>query len=347
MRIGIVGHFGGHKNFTDGQSVKVKSLYNALLIHSKGIKIDKVDTYYLKSNPIKFVLDVIKCIIVDRKIIFFPAYRGRKFLFPFFYYVKLIFRKDIFHDCIAGSLDKEIEDNKKWKKYLNKFDSNWMESPEQVEKLIKIGISNCIYIPNFKNIQPIKHEAINAKSINIPFRFCTFSRVESKKGIEDALIAIRNINLREGYTKATLDVYGPIQKGHELWFENIQQKYQNECIYKGCAQPDESVEILKDYFALLFPTQYYTEGMPGTIIDAMFAGIPVIARRWAWCSNMITDNYNGISYDFDKPELLEQIIEDVINHPEKIISLKHNCVQESEKYSESKIIKDIIKIIKI
>ena len=46
-------------------------------------------------------------------------------------------------------------------------------------------------------------------------------------------------------------------------------------------------------------------------------------------------------------EFAEQIIEDVINHPEKIISLKHNCVQESEKYSESKIIKDIIKIIKM
>ena len=261
-------------------------------------------------------------------------------MFCFFYFVSELLKKEVYHDCIAGSLDRELAGHPKWFKFINEFKVNWMESPEQVEKLQKMGISNVKYLPNFKHIEPVSLEEMRAFQYSKPFRFCTFSRVEPKKGIEDALKVIQQINNTEGVV-AQLDVYGPVQPGFEEWFEQIQNTYRGICNYKGIVDPHDSVGVLKYYFALLFPTQYYTEGMPGTIIDAMFAGVPVIARRWAWCDNMIQSGYNGISYDFDNPELLKEIILQVVNNPQTILSLKENCLKESNKYSEEVIVEKI------
>jgi glycosyltransferase involved in cell wall biosynthesis len=339
-RIGIVGHFGGKELFTDGQTVKVKSLSEGLSFYYPNITIDKVDTYYLNKNPFKFGINLLKCLFRDHKIVFLPAARGREYMFCFFYFLSTGFKKDVYHDCIAGSLDREIANHPKWVKYLNSFIVNWMESPEQVEKLRKMGINNAEYLPNFKHIEPVSLDEMRAIQYEKPYRFCTFSRVEPKKGIEDALRIIQEINNAEGVV-AQLDVYGPVQPGYEDWFEQIKNTYKNILNYKDVVDPHDSVDVLKSYFALLFPTQYLTEGMPGTIIDAMFAGLPVIARRWVWCDNMIQSGYNGISYDFDHPELLKEILLEVISDPNRILSMKENCLKESEKYSEKVIVERI------
>lgn len=348
MKIAIVGHFGGDEFYTDGQSVKIKSLYEALKCYlPSDVKIDIVDTYYLKRNNRKLFFDFIKAVVFSNKIIFLPASRGRKYFFKLFYFINILTKKQIYHDCIAGSLDMELTAHKYWVRYLNSFESNWMESPEQVEKLKEAGVQNCVYVPNFKHITPLSVDYLKNLTYSEPFRFCTFSRVEERKGIEDALVAIRNINRIYGTKKAELDVYGPIQPGHEKWFESIIEKYSEECKYLGVVAPNNSVDVLKDYFALLFPTQYYTEGMPGTIIDAMFAGVPVIARRWVWCDNMIINGQNGISYEFDKPDLLVSIMQKVVENPSLITTMKENCLKEAEKYSEKVIVKKILNLLKI
>ena len=81
--------------------------------------------------------------------------------------------------------------------------------------------------------------------------------------------------------------------------------------------------------------------MPGTIIDAMFAGVPVIARKWKWCDNMITNGYNGLSYDFETPELLQEILLQIVDNPMIILNMKKNCIRKSEEYSPTKICRQI------
>lgn len=346
MHIGILGHFGGKAYYTDGQTVKVKSLYHALHKKRKDIKIDCIDTYYLRHNRLKLAMSFIKMLLFDKVIIFLPAFGGRKVLFRLFYYLSKYCRKKVFHDCIAGSLDQEIWEHPNWVKYLNEFKSNWMESPEQVEKLKDMGIKNVKYVPNFKDLKKVSREHIHSVKYNKPYKFCIFSRVEPMKGIEDAIIAIHKVN-QKNRGCATLDIYGPIQPGFEVWFEEIKRKYGEDFNYNGVVAPNKSVETLKDYFALLFPTRYFTEGMPGTIIDSMFAGLPVIVRKWAWCDNMVKNGYNGIVYDFDKPDFLNTIIKDVCDTPDKILQMKENCLVESERYSEENVIEFIINELKL
>lgn len=340
-RIGIIGHFGGDESFTDGQTVKVRALYDGLnRIGSGKITIDIVDTFYLKRSKPKLMLSFLKCLFLDKKIIFLPATNGRRVLFKSLYYISKIFRKDIYHDCIGGALVKELKIRPEWKKYLNTFKSNWMESDAQARMLQEMGVVNASYLPNFKHINPLKKSELDYS--DTVFRFCTFSRVLPEKGIGDAIDAINIINEEAGEEIVHLDIYGPIQDTAQGWFKNtvLKAKYTTYC---GIIEPERSVDAIKKYYMLLFPTQYYTEGMPGTIIDAMFAGLPVISRRWVYCDEMIKDGYNGLVYDFDKPEKLIDMIKYAIRNQSVIEIMRNNCIDEAARYSEQEVVSRIMR----
>ena len=340
-RIGIIGHFGGNESFTDGQTVKVRALYDGLnRIGAGKITIDRVDTFYLKQSKPRLIISFLKCLFLDRKIIFLPATNGRRVLFKYLYYIAKILRKDIYHDCIGGALVKELKTHPEWKKYLNTFKSNWMESNTQAKMLQEMGVVNASYLPNFKHIKPLKKSELGYS--DTLFRFCTFSRVLPEKGIGDAIDAINRINEEAGKEIVHLDIYGPIQDTAQDWFSNtvLKAKYTTYC---GIIEPESSVDAIKNYYMLLFPTQYYTEGMPGTIIDSMFAGLPVISRRWVYCDEMIKDGYNGLAYDFDKPEKLIDVIRYAIKNTDLMNKMRNNCIDEAARYSEQEVVLRIMR----
>lgn len=341
-RICIIGHFGGNECFTDGQTVKVRSLYEGLKrVSEEKLVIDKVDTYYLKKSAFKLCLSFLKCLLFDKIIIFLPATNGRRVLFKLLYFVSKIFKKEVYHDCIGGALVQEIKENPKWIKYLNAYKKNWMESDTQARIMFSLGIHNASYLPNFKHISPVA-EKENDYQKTTPFKFCTFSRVLPEKGIGDAIDAVSRINEDAGKELIHLDIFGPIQESAMEWFNDLvlNCSYVSYC---GVIDPQDSVATIKNYYMLLFPTQYYTEGMPGTIIDAMFAGVPVIARRWIYCDEMIQTGYNGLVYDFDKPELLIDTIRYSLENIDTIIEMRKNCVKDSIKYSETEVVSRIIR----
>jgi glycosyltransferase involved in cell wall biosynthesis len=54
-----------------------------------------------------------------------------------------------------------------------------------------------------------------------------------------------------------------------------------------------SIEISK-YFALLFPTYYHGEGFAGCLIDAFFAGLPIIATDWLYNKEILKEGINAL-----------------------------------------------------
>ena len=56
---------------------------------------------------------------------------------------------------------------------------------------------------------------------------------------------------------------------------------------------------------------------------------------------MITMGKNGYYYEFEKPELLIDMMEYAIVHPEKIIAMKNNCLEKAVEYSEEYVMKQI------
>ena len=88
----------------------------------------------------------------------------------------------------------------------------------------------------------------------------------------------------------------------------------------------------------MFPTLFYTEGIPGTIIDAYAAGLPVISSRWESYDDVIEDNITGIGYEFGNDEALIGILETVKRDPQKLIDMKENCLRKAKEFSPRAIV---------
>ena len=340
MEVAILGHFGGKNIFNDGQTVKTIALHDGLV--RAGITVTKVDTYYVKRNPALFAVQFMKMLIRDKRIVVLLSSNGRKSFFPILYYISKYFGKKIYHYGIGGRLAKEVQENHQWKKYVNSFEGNWMESHLLVDDLHAQEISNAVYVPNFKKLKMVS-EGDLPKEVKKPFRFCTFSRVMEEKGITDAINAIEEINHRHGVRIAELDIYGPVEPGYKDRMEEL-LKSAKACRYCGVINATQSVETVMQYYCLIFPSHWRHEGIPGTIIDALSAGVPIISRKWQYCTEMIDHGVTGLIYPFEEPEKLSETIEYAITHEEEIMGMKKNCLIKANEYREEVVIKQILSL---
>ena len=145
-----------------------------------------------------------------------------------------------------------------------------------------------------------------------------------------------------------LDIFGPISPNYAKRFQNVLEKNKDNLIkYCGVIAPDQSVAILRKYYMLLFPSFWNAEGMPGAIIDALFSGLPIIAREWKFCHELIENNTTGYIYDYDKPKELYELILKSIQDTETINAMRYNCLKKAELFDEKNVIKEICQLMEI
>lgn len=168
---------------------------------------------------------------------------------------------------------------------------------------------------------------------------------------------LRNTSLDElpeafNILNGTMSIIGPRpQLVRDMVFMSDEQRLRHTakgaCNYCGVIDTNKSVETLRNYYMLLFPTHWRHEGIPGTIIDSFASGVPVISRRWQYCDEMITNGINGLVYEWDEPNKLFNQVLYAINNPQKIIAMKENCVHAASKYLEDAVIEKICSEMKI
>ena len=339
-KIAIIGHFGGNENLTDGQTVKTKILYDELTMKTEW-EIQKIDTYYKNKNPMKLAIQTFKAVTEKKDIIVLLSSNGMRFYFPLLYWANMLLGTRVYHDVIGGNLDSYIKHNPKYVKYLNSFKVNWVETELLKERVEVCGITNCEIIPNFKRLSVLPESAVGIEE-NGAFHFCTFSRVTKEKGIEDAIAAVEKINLDAGETVCTLDIYGLIDTKYKKRFFEIMGKTTPCVKYKGIVPFDKSVDAIKDYTALLFPTTWDGEGFPGTIVDAYSAGLPVIATDWNSNSEVIKDGKTGLIYSHEDKDGLILSMKKFIGYDASVrMIMKGNCLAMAKEYMPEKWISKI------
>lgn len=330
-KIAIIGHFGANEKHYDGQSVKTRIVASEI---ENNIGIDntsKIDTYGWKKHPFRLLINCVKSVNDSENVVFLTDAGGIK-VFPWLLTcANVIKKRPIFYIVIGGWLVHFLEKNKMITWFLKKLNGIFVETEVMQTGLKKMGFKNVFLMPNFKDLQLLKEEDLLDKSSE-PFRFCIFSRVMKEKGIEPAVEAIQNINKQYGWNICSLDIYGQVDSNQVEWFNELQKSFSSAVKYNGIIPFDRSVDVLKDYYALLFPTQFYTEGIPGTIIDAYAAGLPVIASEWESVRDIVDADVTGISYDFDKPDLLQKCMEQFIENPQMVNGMRKNCLAKAEEY---------------
>ena len=339
-RVAIIGHFGGNEQFLDGQTVKTKTLYNELL-ETTNWRIQKVDTYFRRKNPVKLVFQTVRALITSRDIIIITSQNGRRVFFPILYFATKVLKTRVFHDVIGGRLAKFVEECPSFRKYLNSFQVNWVETERVKNDLDKVGVHNSVLLPNFKKLQIAQMDELLLTE-GKPFKLCVFSRVMQEKGIGDAVAAVIAVNEMLNETAYSLDIYGPVDPQQEVWFENLKEQFPDYIRYCGAVHYKDSVETLKGYFALLFPTRYYTEGVPGTIIDAYAAGVPVIASQWESFSDVIEHGVTGFGFKFGDTSGFVDLLIQVVKFPERITNLIPNCLEAARYYLPEKSVRVIV-----
>lgn len=342
-KIAIIGHFGGNEKFYDGQTVKTKNL-EQLLIGCGSFNVYRVDTYLSKINKIKLFIKTIVALLSNDYIFLLVSVNGLRVFLPLLYYLNKIIKKPIFHYVIGSELLEIVSKDKKMVKYLNSFEENWFEYESGTKFLENLGVKNVKTVPNFKNIQPVSK--VNPYQEDSKYLFCTFSRVMKEKGITEAINVVEKINRKYGADIAFLDIYGPIDLSYSEEFEALLQKYSNFISYKGIVDSGESVSVLTQYFALLFPTMWHGEGFPGTIIDAFAAGIPIIASDWNANKEIMQNKIHGLIYPSIEFKSLYEAIEWAIEHVNEFNEMRISCRNEFEKYTPESVLKVILEVLK-
>jgi len=340
IHILVIGHIGGSANLSDGQTVKTRILLEELS-RTNVCVIETVDTYHWNERPFKFVLQLLWKILKNKFIIVLLSGNGMRFIFPILFFFSKVFNTVVFHDVIGGNLDQYVEQYPLFKSYLKSFKINWVETEGLKNKIVNLGIENVSVVPNFKRLQIINAED---RIIKKPYKFCTFSRVMPEKGIEEAINAVKAAN--SNCEVCTLDIYGPIDKDYEDAFYRMKDTFPDYIHYKGVIPYNQSSSILKNYYALLFPTTWVGEGFPGTIIDAFSSGLPVIATDWNCNSEIIENGRNGYIYSLQTGSLTDELNKIISLPSETYYKIVENCIRSAEEYQPEKHIDYIIASIK-
>lgn len=340
-KVCVIGHFGGNGVYLDGQTIKTKMVTAELKNQLGENEVDILDTHGGKKALIKCFIKAFSALKNSESVIMMPAHNGVRFFAPVLLSWNVLFHRKLHYSVIGGWLPELTKNNKGLVKQLKKFNHIYVETDTMKKALEEQGFANITVTPNCKELIPLGVDELVYQS-KAPYRLCTFSRVNRKKGIEDAANVICEINEECGRTVFELDIYGRIDEGEEKWFEGFTKNAPDYIKYCGQISADRSVEVIKNYFALLFPTKYYTEGIPGTIIDAYFAGVPVVCSKWESYHDIVDDNVTGIGYEFDNINDLKQKLLDIEKNVNDFNALKINCLNKSMRYTPSVALKHMV-----
>lgn len=335
MKIGILGHFARNTDMCDGQTIKTRNLEKALLC--KNEDVITVDSYRWKKHPFSFFFNIIKLIRKSDVIIMLPAAGSIKIYSRI---INFFGKKKIkIYSVIGAWLPTLLEKKKSIKKQLGKFDYILSETNTMKEKMKEQGFENVVTVPNFKDITPINEKEIKY-DFEEPLPLCIFSRILNQKGIGDAICACDRLNKEAGKNVCTLDIYGPIGEDYKEEFSKLCEEYSSFVQYKGVVNPNKSVEALKGHYMLLFPTLFYTEGVPGTIIDAFSAGVPVLASEWESYRDVLSEN-DSLTYEFGNSEELYKKLKYCVENVDAVNALRKNCIKSAERFDLNMAVKQI------
>lgn len=340
-KVGVCGHFNGNKPTSSGQIIKTRIVTEELICQLGKDQVMTVDSSGGAKAMPRMLRQSWNLFKNCENIIFLPAYKGLRVFAPAYSFYNKFFHRKIHYVVIGGWLNSFIDEHKWLAGMLKNFTGIYVETTTMKKALEKREFKNVVVMPNFKNLPILKPDELSY-TVEQPYKLCTFSRVMKKKGIEDAIAAVKAVNEKAGHIVYKYDIYGQIDDGYKEEFEKLEKIFPPYVRYKGLVPYDKSVDVLKGYFVLLFPTQFYTEGIPGTIIDAYAAGVPVISSEWESFCDVVDDKVTGIGYEFSNNQELINTLENIAADPSLILSMKKNCLIKAKNFSTENAIGKIL-----
>lgn len=325
-KILVIGYFGYETNQLDGQTIRTRCIYS-LLKSKSNWQIDYFDTQTLKKSKLKS-LSLLRKMRQADTVFCIAAHRNLKYLFPMIYFMTTANKAKLNYVSIGGWLVGFLENKPIHSYMLRNIHSVYVQTEHLFLSLSKKNYSNVHLLHNFRitDYPSLDTEKNNGGKIRLVF----MARVNPMKGVNLLFDLAKKIEeLR--FDHVSIDIYGPILESYKLeFFDKVSKSTIN---YVGVIQPDDIYGTLKNYDLMVFPTKFYTEGFPGTILDAYISGLPVIATNWLNAKEFIDDQQTGYIIDFDDESLFIDRVIELIENPDDIFRLKENVKKKRENYS--------------
>lgn len=328
-KICVLGAFGFNSPSYDGQTIKTINLLS--LLKEKNEDVDFFDTQELKSNKLK-VIDMFWKVITCNTLFYLPAQNNLQFLFPRLFWLTFIFGIKVHYFVVGGWLVEFLEDKPSHKRKLSKIAGIHCETNSMKDLLdASYGFTNVDVFPNFRInsfIPSFHHEEGKLKLVFM-------ARVIKMKGL-DSIFHLGDIILQKGMgDRIIIDFYGPQQN------EDDDVNYFNQNIikysfmkYHGPLEPSDINSTLDKYDAMLLPTHFYTEGLPGSILDAYISGIPVIVTKWKHATEFVENGVSGIIIPFeDDGSALANAVMELYDDTKLLSQMKINAHKRWYSYS--------------
>lgn len=321
----VLGYFGYRTNQLDGQTIKTRDLYK-LLEKKKGNNICYFDTQDFQYNKVS-VLFLLRRLIACKTLCYLPAHNNLKYIFPVVFLLSKIFRFKILYFIVGGWLVEYLENKPLHRWMLKQIDGIYSETKLMKDSLIyRYGYNNVEVFPNFRftSFVPKKHH--NSGVLKLVF----LARINKMKGVDTIFSLADKIKSEYRENEVTIDFYGPIYGPDQDYFLSGLNKY-SFVNYKGELQPEDINKTIEQYDVMLFPTHYFTEGLPGTVLDAYMSGIPIIASKWKHAEEFIDEGVTGYIVPFEENvDILFDKINMLYSNEVLLNELKDNAFKKSK-----------------
>lgn len=342
LKILMIGNFGYYENRLNGQTMRTRSVYDFLSNEYCSNKFDVSFIDTSSTSKMHRIINYFKFIVkyfFSSSIVILPAQRAVRYILPMLSCLNCLVSRHVHYVVIGGWIADYLESNKKSVEYVKDFKGLYVQTHTLKKRLEKIGLNNVFYFPNFRIYS--QSDKVNNRKIDKVKELVFYSRVAKDKGIEIAIDSVGQVN-KDRREIIKLSIYGPVESDYKNKFDHL-VKTTNNISYKGVLESDKVLQTLSSYDLLLFPTYYEGEGFPGAILDAMSAGVPVIASNWKYNSEVISDGKTGILFKAKSTQDLISKLNMVLNRSFSINDIKANCFVESKKYAYEKVGKTLIK----
>lgn len=331
-RVGIIGHFAEGLDMADGQIVKTRTVRELLRDVCGNENVRFVDTRGWQKHPFALLRKCSELAKFADVLVMLPAHNGVKIFAPLLVFLRNRYGCKAVYSVVGGWLAEFIAGQSFLTKKLKSFDAILVESDRVKNLLIEQGFDNVLVVYNYKRLPLLESSELERPSSE-PWPLAVFSRIYEDKGIDDVVWAVREANGRLGRIAFKLDIYGNVLPEYKEHFDALIAGCDiSEVAYKGVAPAGESTSVLNGYLALAFPTRCPGEGVPGTVVDAYCAGIPVIASQWLSYAEMIKEGETGVTYEFfNRDALLDVLLNPDL--PKQLLAMKESCLRKGHDYA--------------